>query len=328
MASESSPPAVSVLAGIDDATFRSGFVTLLGRPNAGKSTLLNTLVGSKVAIVTPHPQTTRTHLVGVLNLPPAGRFGGGQIALVDTPGVHRGRSRLHHEMMRSVQEGLAGRDAALLLVDATRRFGAEDELALSMLRSGAEAQAAPPAILALNKIDRFPDRSRLLPLLDEWSRKAEFADLVPISAQTGENLPALVTAMWRRLPAGPEYFPSGQVSDQPERFWISEVIREQAMLLTREEVPHALAVRLERDESAGGLRTLSAVLICERPGQKAILVGRGGEMIRRIGTQARKHLEAALKTRIFLELHVLLRPEWREQARWMKEVDWHQGGGE
>ncbi len=305
--------------------FHSGFVTLVGRPNTGKSTLANALVGKKVAAVTPHPQTTRTHLLGVVNVAASARHPSGQIVLVDTPGVHRGRGHLSREMLRSVRAGLEGRDLSLLLADVTRAYGAEDQMALDLLRT----PGAPPVFLVLNKVDLLPQREALLPLLEAWKERFAFAEVIPISALRQENLDRLVEQMLAYLPPGPVYFPPEQTTDQPEKFLIAEVIREQAMLLTREEVPHTLAVLIEGDQrrqrATGPLRVLQAAIYCERPGQKSILIGRGGEMIRQIGTAARQQLEAALGTAIFLELHVLVRESWRENPRFVAGLDFRRG---
>jgi GTP-binding protein Era len=299
--------------------FRSGFVSLAGRPNTGKSTLVNALVGRKVAAVTPHPQTTRTHLLGIVQRPE------GQIVLVDTPGAHRGRGPLARALLRSLRAGLEGRDLGLFLVDAHRRWGAEDELALDLLRG-----APLPVFLVLNKIDLLPTPEAALPILDSLRGKFAFAETLAISALAQRNLEPLLRLIFERLPVGERYFPAEQTTDQPERFWISEVIREQAMLLTREEVPHALAVRVETDatrqRASGPLRVVQASLVCERPGQKAILVGKGGEMIRRIGIESRRQLEAELGVAIHLELHVLVRAEWRENPRAVAGLDFRRDG--
>lgn len=311
------------------APFRSGFVTLVGRPNTGKSTLVNALVGRKVAIVTPHPQTTRTHLLGVVNRPSQGDTAGGQIVLVDTPGVHRGRGPLHRALLRSVRVGLEGRDLALLLADATRPFGSEDQLALDLLQP-APGAAMPPALLLLNKVDALPRHDQVLPLLEAWRGRFPFAELVPISALRKQNLDRVLQLVFERLLPGPEYFPAGQASDQPEQFQISELIREQAMLQTREEVPHTLAVQLESDSGAPGgsgrPRVIHAVLVCERPGQKAILIGKGGERIREIGTASRKQLETALGSKVYLEMRVRVRADWREDPRFVAGLDYRKGG--
>lgn len=296
---------------------RSGFVTLVGRPNTGKSTLINALVGRKIAAVTPFPQTTRTHLLGVLHAPEA------QVVFVDSPGVHRGRGALARELGRSVRAALEGRDLALFLQDVTRPWGREDEQALDLLRG----DATPPVFLVLNKIDLLPRRDALLPLIAAHRQRFPFTETVPISALRRTNLDVLRQFVIAALPEGPEYFPRQQTTDQPEQFWISEIIREQAMLATQAEVPHALAVRVEAARvvrSQGQpLHVVEAVIVCERPGQKAILVGRGGSMIRRIGTAARQQLEAAWGVRVLLKLQVLVREDWREDDKAVAQLDFH-----
>ncbi|MGH9393017.1 MAG: GTPase Era [Terriglobales bacterium] len=306
--------------------FRSGFVTLVGRPNTGKSTLLNALLGRRIAAVTPHPQTTRTHLLGILDVAADAATGGGQIVLVDTPGVHRGRGPLSRQLLRSVRNGLEGRDLALLLADVSRPFGAEDELALDLVAPARAGEAAlPPVFLVLNKVDLLRQQEDVLPVIARYQERFEFAEVVPISALRRKNLDALARLVLAALPPGPAYFEAGTATDQPEHFLLSEIIREQAMLPTREEVPHTLAVRVEADERrsarGGPIRHLQAALYCERPGQKAILIGQGGAMIRQIGIAARALIEQALGERVHLELHVLVRPGWRENERFVAGLD-------
>lgn len=309
------------------ARLRSGFVTLLGRPNTGKSTLLNTLLQRKVAIVSPHPQTTRGQLLGIYNTP-EGQKPRGQIVFVDTPGLHKGASPLDREMLRQARQALESRDLALLLKDVTRAPGAEDEFAAAMLADAAGQRAAaapgPPVILVLNKIDRLADKRALLPLLDRYRQERDYAAIVPISARTGDQIPVLLQEILRLLPVGPAYFPPGQASDQPEEFFAAELIREQALALTREEVPHALAVAVEHF-AAGPRARIEATLYCEREGQKAILIGRRGEMIRQIGTAARAELERQLPQlgRLFLQLRVEVRPHWRQDPEFFRRLDWH-----
>lgn len=299
----------------------SGFVTILGRPNTGKSTLVNALVGRKIAAVTPHPQTTRTHLLGVVRTPQ------GQAVFVDTPGIHRGKGALGRELARSVRAALEARDLALFMVDVTRAWGAEDAMALDLLRG----ENAPPVFLVLNKVDLLPHRDALLPLIASHRERYPFAEIIPISALKKVNVNELLRLVFAALPEGPEYFPRDQTTDQPEQFWISEVIREQAMLAMRAEIPHALRVRIEGDRmrrSQGKpLRVIEAVLICEREGQKAALVGRGGATIRRIGSGARQQLETALGTHLLLQLRVLVRAEWREDPHAVAGLDFHNKSG-
>ncbi|HZT74163.1 MAG TPA: GTPase Era [Terriglobales bacterium] len=302
--------------------FRSGFVAVLGRPNVGKSTLVNALVERKVAIVTPHPQTTRTHLLGIVDVRAGERHPAGQIVLVDSPGIHKAGTPYNRQLLRHVRDALEGRDLALLVMDVTRPAGSEDAFALELLRQAGSA----PAILVLNKIDRLKDKSALLPIIADCSRRFAFAEIVPVSALTGEQIPALVAAILAHLPSAPRQFPQGTVTDQTEQFWISEVIREKAMLATRQELPHALAVRIEAFELEPKPR-IAAVIVCERPGQKAILIGKGGDTIKRIGTEARPEIEELLGERLrgrnlFLQLRVEVRAGWRADETFLRQLDW------
>lgn len=309
------------------ARLRSGFVTLLGRPNTGKSTLLNAVLHQKVAIVSPHPQTTRGQLLGIYNTP-EGQKPRGQIVFADTPGLHQGASPLDREMLRQARQALDSRDLALLLKDVTRAAGPEDAFAAALLadpgtQRPAGAAGPPPVILVLNKIDRLTDKRELLPLLERHRQERDYAAIVPISARTGEQVGVLVQEILRLLPVGPAYFPPGQTTDQPEEFFAAELIREQALALTREEVPHALAVAVEHFAAAPRAR-IEAILYCERPGQKAILIGRRGEMIRQIGTAARAAIERHLPHlgRLFLQLRVEVRPRWRHDPEFLRRLDW------
>jgi len=255
--------------------FVSGFVSILGRPNVGKSTLLNSLVGAKLAIVTATPQTTRTLIQGVLNLD------GAQIVFLDTPGIHEPDSAFNRRMMENVRSALQERDLLVFVADALKPFGPADQAALEHVRA-----ARTPAVLALNKIDRLKDKSLLLPLIEQYKAQHEFADYLPISALTGDGLDQLRRAIVSRLPAGPSYFPSEHLTDQPERFLAAELIREKLMLETREEVPHALAVMVEHWEEKPKLTRISATIYVERDGQKAIVIGAAGSRLKSVGTAA------------------------------------------
>ena len=291
--------------------FRSGFITILGRPNAGKSTLINTIVGRKVAIVSPRPQTTRNRIQGILNRDD------GQIILVDTPGIHRAAKALNRQMMEEVAQSLDGVDLVSLLVDATEDFSAADRYSLDWVK-----RFSGPVYLLLNKVDRIR-KDRLLPLIDRWRREFEFEEIFPISAMTGEGTVDLVKSWLTRLPEHPPYFPEDQYTDQPERFLAAEIIREKAIHLTREEVPHAVAVLLDNFEESEKLIRIRATIYVEREGQKGILIGRGGAMMKEIGTAARKELEELLAVKIFLELVVKVQPDWRENRAMVKQLDWH-----
>ncbi len=329
--------------------FRSGFVSIVGRPNAGKSTLLNALLGQKLAIVTHKPQTTRTRIHGVLEVPlkkktkdEAGHPAA-QIVLVDTPGIHKPDTQLDRRMMQEVHDALESRDAVLFLVDVTHRLpkveeskkftasrraksAAEDDFALSLV-----TKLECPVILVLNKIDAIPKRD-LLPLIAHWSSLHSFADVIPISARKKEGLELLLDKVVGQLKEGRRYFPKHQLTDQPERFLVAELIREKILLLTGEEVPYATAVVIEKYEEPASMKKMkdgrlpvtkiSAAIFCERTGQKAILIGKQGEMLKRIGTAARKDIESLLGTRAFLELFVKVQEEWRSSRGFVEDLDW------
>jgi GTPase len=292
-------------------SFRSGFVAIVGRPNAGKSTLVNTLVGRKVAIVSPKPQTTRNRIQGILNRDDA------QIVLIDTPGIHQAKNVLSRQMMDEAQHALEGVDVLSLIVDASAEFGAGDQFSLEWVR-----RFHGPIFLLLNKVDRVR-KQLLLPLIERYTGLYDFAEVFPISALTGEGCPALVDAWLARLPESPPYFPPDQFTDQPERFLAAELIREKAILATRDEVPHAIAVLVDSFEEKKELVKIRATVYVEREGQKGILIGKGGETMKKIGTQARKDIEAILGAHIFLELFVKVQPNWRQNAVLVRQLDWH-----
>jgi GTP-binding protein Era len=336
--------------------FRSGFVSIIGRPNAGKSTLLNALLGQKLAIVTHKPQTTRTRIHGVLEVPLKKKAGtrktGGeaghpaaQVVLVDTPGVHKPDTQLDRRMMQEVHDALESRDAVLFIVDVTHRLAkpaakgegvkatgrmamsaAEDDFALSLIK-----KLECPVILVLNKMDAVR-KEELLPLIAHWSSLHDFADVVPISARKKENLDLLLDKIVGVLKEGQRYFPKHQLTDQPERFLVAELIREKILMLTGEEVPYATAVVIEKFEEPASMKKMkdgklpvtkiSAAIFCERTGQKAILIGKQGEMLKKIGTAARKDIESLLGTRVFLELFVKVQEEWRSSRGFVEELDW------
>ncbi|MGH9556179.1 MAG: GTPase Era [Terriglobales bacterium] len=299
-------------------SFRSGFVSIIGRPNAGKSTLLNALVGEKVAIVTHKPQTTRNRILGMVNLPAEKGRPAAQIVLIDTPGVHKPTSALNRRMMQEVHDALQGRDLLLLIVDATAEFGTGDRFVLDLVkRSGGRV------FLLLNKIDAIP-KPRLLPLIAEYSKLHDFAEIIPISALKRDGLDVLLDKVVRALPEGPRYFPRDQYTDQPERFLAAEIVREKVLVAAAEEVPYATTVQVESYEELPGLTRIHAIIYCERDGQKKILVGKGGAMLKKIGTSARLELERILGTKVYLELFVKVRPEWRESKRFLEEMDWRE----
>jgi GTP-binding protein Era len=296
--------------------FVSGFVSILGRPNAGKSTLLNSLAGTKVAIVTRKPQTTRTEIQGVVTLP------GAQIVFLDTPGIHEGGSALNRRMMEIVRAALEERDLLLFLMDATQSFTPKDEQALDLVKKG-----RAPVLLVLNKIDRLKEKSQLLPLIEKYKSLYDFADYIPVSALTGEGLDTLRASIIQRLPEGPAYFPPDHVTDQPLRFMAAELIREKIVNETREEVPHSVAVLIDLWEDTPKLTHVAATIYVEREGQKGIVIGSKGEMLKRIGTLARQEMERLVDRKVFLELFVKVRPRWRESQEFLKGMDWRSMAG-
>lgn len=294
---------------------RSGFVSLVGRPNAGKSTLLNRLVGEKLAIVSDKPQTTRTAVQGVLTRPDA------QIVFLDTPGIHNAGSMLNRRMMDSVHGALEDRDAIVFLADCSARMGTEDAHAV-LLAAG----VGKPVILALNKIDRLDDKRALLPLIESYQKLFDFAECVPLSAETGEGVVELLDAILARMPEGPAYYPDDYLTDQPERFLAAELIREQILAATRQEVPHAVGVTIERwEERNAKLVHIAAAVCVERQGQKAIIVGGKGAVLKRVGTMARQQIEAMLDRKVFLEIFVKVEEGWRNKPGLLELVDWRAG---
>ena len=340
---------------------RTGFVSIVGRPNAGKSTLLNALLGQKLAIVTHKPQTTRTRIQGVLELPLRKKAKGdpgramAQIVLVDTPGVHKPETQLDKRMMQEVHDALESRDAVLFLVDVTHRLpgepaaaGAEPAAEAKTVRTLGQHKRAMskaeddfalqlvkrldcPVILVLNKMDALP-KSALLPVIAHWTALHAFAEVIPISAKKKEGLELLLDKCVALMPEGQRYFPKDQLTDQPERFLVAELIREKILMLTGEEVPYATAVQIESYEEPASLRRgrdgklpvtkIAAAIVCEREGQKAILIGSQGSMLKKIGTAARKDVESLLGTRVFLELFVKVEEEWRASRNFVEDLDW------
>jgi GTPase len=294
--------------------YRSGFVAIVGRPNAGKSTLVNRLVGQKIAIVTSKPQTTRNRIQGIVTRENA------QAVLIDTPGLHDAKTALNKQMMREVAAALEGIDVLVLMMDATT-IDLGSGLQLDHLVMDKSKRFDGKTILALNKIDKLP-RPKLAPMLEAFGKAHEFAAMVPISAMKGEGCDELFAEMVKLLPEGEPYFPEDQVTDQPERFLASEIVREKAIALTYHEVPHALKVEVEKWEETPKLLRIHMNLTVERGSQKKILIGTKGEMLKKIGTQARKELEEILGMKIFLGLFVKVAENWRENPMVVRELDW------
>lgn len=301
-------------------------MAIVGRPNAGKSTLLNRLVGQKIAIVTSKPQTTRNRIQGIVTRDDA------QAVLIDTPGLHEARTLLNRQMMKEVAAALEGIDVLAVMVDASEVFfnpgsastnlGIRGEPQVDPLLFDRAKRFSGKAILVLNKVDKVP-KQKLLPMMETFAKAHPFAAMVPISALKGDGCEALLAEIVKLLPENPPFFPEDQVTDQPERFLASEIVREKAIALTYHEVPHALAVTVEKWEETPKLLRIQMTLTVERATQKKILIGHKGEMLKKIGTQARKELEEILSAKIFLGLFVKVAENWRENPTAIRELDWH-----
>lgn len=289
---------------------RSGFVSLVGRPNAGKSTLLNRLVGTKVAIVSDKPQTTRNRILAVKTTAEA------QCVFVDTPGIHKPMHRMNARMVALALESIREVDVLVLVIDASEPMGRGDRFVLDLLKD-----VRAPVVLAPNKIDRVA-KPRLLPLIDAYRRAREFADIVPISARTGDGLDRLERAVVARLPEGEPLYPEDYLTDQPERVFVTETVREKLLHHLRDELPYTTAVLLDRFDEGDDRRLLrlACSILVESDSQKGIVIGRQGAMLKRIGTEARLDLERVLGTRVHLELHVKVREAWREDERVLREL--------
>ena len=287
---------------------KSGFVSIIGRPNSGKSTLLNRLVGEKVSIVTDKPQTTRHVVRGIVTRPE------GQITFLDTPGIHKPIHRMNERMMKSVRDSIADVDLILLIVDASASFGRGEEFTLELLKP-----VATKKFLLLNKIDRI-QKKMLLPIMDRYSKAVNFQEIIPISALRGENVESLISEIFKHLPEGPMFYPADQISDQQERTIAGEMIREKLILLTEEEMPYSTAVAVEQFEEGEKLYRILATVYVERESQKAIVIGRGGQKLKEIGTEARKELEKFFGRKIFLELHVKVKKGWRDDEEMLRSL--------
>lgn len=308
------------------AIHRAGFVTILGRPNAGKSTLLNAMLGAKLAIVASKPQTTRTSIQGVLTLPDA------QIVFVDTPGIHHSDTPLHKLMMQSVRTAAEGPDVVLFVVDTLAPSSDRDAEAVDLVK-----KTGAPAIAVFNKVDWLEDKTKVLALIDRYRTLHDFAAYIPISALKREGLDVLLREIIGRLPEGPALYPDDYLTDQPERFLAAEIIREKILHLTQQEVPHSVAVMIESwqeratpetakpakaNSDTPALLHIAATIYVERPGQKSILIGAGGAVLKKIGTLARQELERTLGRKVFLETFVKVRPRWREDPQFLTAIDW------
>ncbi|WP_056941752.1 GTPase Era [Secundilactobacillus kimchicus] len=287
---------------MDNPNYKSGFVAIVGRPNVGKSTLLNRVVGQKVAIMSDKAQTTRNKIQGIYTTDDA------QIVFIDTPGIHKPKSQLGDFMVKSALSSLNEVDAVLMMVNATQTRGAGDNFIIDRLKT-----VTKPVYLIINKIDQIhPDD--LLVLIDQYKDALDWADVLPISALEGNNVETLLETLTKQLPNGPQYYPDDQVTDHPERFVISELIREKVLQLTRQEVPHSVAVVIDKISRQNEQKIhVQATIVVERPTQKGILIGKGGSMLKKIGTLARQDIEHLLADKVFLELWVKVVPGWRDK---------------
>lgn len=290
--------------------FRTGFVAIVGRPNAGKSTLLNALIGERLAITARQAQTTRTSIQGVLTTPEA------QIIFVDTPGIHRSDSLFNKRMMDTIRGALEAPDLVLFVADAHKPLDDGDREAISVLHR------ARQAILVLNKVDRVEDKRMLLPLIEQYGSLHAFAEMIPVSARKGQGMEDLKRTITRYLPEGDPIYPPDYFTDQPMRFLAAEIIREKILRAAQKEVPHAVAVLIDKWEETPRLTRIAASIHVERPGQKAILIGKQGEMLKRVGTEARVDLEDLTGGRVFLSLFVKVKRNWREDPAFLNAMDW------
>lgn len=293
--------------------YKSGFVSLVGRPNVGKSTLLNRLVGQKIAIMSDKAQTTRNKIQGILTTDTE------QIVFIDTPGIHKPKHRLGDFMVRTALSTINEVDVVLFLVNVTEKRGPGDNFVIEKLKT-----VESPVFLVLNKIDQVhPDE--LLPIIEDYNSQMDFQEIIPISASEGNNVNRLVEVINNYLPEGPQFYPEDQVTDHPEYFIVSELIREKVLERTREEIPHSVAVVVEsmtREENEKV--QVNAVIIVERPSQKGIIIGKGGKMIKDIGMNARRDIERLLGDKIYLELFVKVQGDWREKQRFLKDYGYNE----
>ncbi len=296
---------------------KSGVVALLGRPNAGKSTLLNRVLGHKVSIVSNKPQTTRNRIVGILNEPR------GQIAFLDTPGIHKPLHKLNVRMMDHVRSTFGEADIVALLVDVSEAFGHGDEYVVQLLRDEKENNPDTKRILLLNKIDLLK-KHKLLPLMERYGSMELFDEIIPISAANGDGVDELKDILFKSLEPGEPAYPTEDYTTQPERFFAAEIIREKVLQHTSDELPYTTAVAVDKfeEDEAKNLIRIWATIVVERDSQKPIVIGKGGEMVKRIGTEARIDLEATFGAKVFLDLHVAVHEQWREDERFLGELDW------
>lgn len=289
--------------------YKSGFVSIIGRPNVGKSTFLNRIIGQKIAIMSDKPQTTRNKIQGVYTEDDS------QVVFIDTPGIHKPKHKLGDFMVKMAQTTLKEVDIVLFMVNATEGYGRGEEFIIEKLQ-----ETKQPVFLVINKIDQLHPE-QLLELIDQYRKLYEFAEIVPISALDGNNVEALIGAIKKYLPEGPQYYPDNQVTDHPERFIISELIREKVLHLTREEVPHSVAVVIDAiQKREGGAVYINATIVVERASQKGIIIGKQGKMLKEVGKRARFDIEALLGSKVFLEVWVKVQKDWRNKMSQLRDL--------
>ena len=296
---------------MDNKSYKSGFVTLVGRPNVGKSTLMNQLIGQKIAITSDKPQTTRNRIRTVLTLEE------GQIIFLDTPGIHRAKNKLGNYMVNVAEHTLEGVDVVLWLVEPSNYIGAGDRHIIEVLKKG-----KTPVILVINKIDTVK-REEILSFIDTYRKELDFAEIVPVSALKGDNVKELVKCILQYLPYGPAFYDEDTVTDQPMRQIVAELIREKALRLLEEEVPHGVAVSIESMKETGKICHIEAAIICERESHKGIIIGKGGQMLKRIGTAARREIEEMLEMQVNLKLFVKVKKDWRDSDFLLKNFGYN-----
>jgi GTP-binding protein Era len=306
------PKTENLQPGTEDGAFRAGYVAIVGRPNVGKSTLINRLVGHDLCVVSPRPQTTWHRILGIKNLP------GAQILFLDTPGIHKSEALFNQSLIRAAERALADADAIVWLIDATRAEHPDDALILDTIRRDTPNT---PVLLVPNKVDRVA-KTLLLPLIARWQSAYGFAEIVPISARTGDNVDRLEQLLTRFLPAGQPLYPDEDLSDRSERFFIAETVRGQVFALLRQELPYAVAVEVEAVRARDGtdLTDVEATIYVEKDSQRGIVIGAGGQMLKRIGAAARPAIEELLGTRVFLRLHVKVDEAWRKDPNALRRL--------
>ena len=291
--------------------FKSGFVTIIGRPNAGKSTLMNALLGEKIAITSDKPQTTRNKVTGILNEP------GVQVVFLDTPGIHRPKGLLNEYMVKAAKEACKEVDLIIFMVEANSKPGPMEEEIVEMLK-----MLKTKTFLVINKIDLI-EKPKILPVIEKYAGMYSFDEVIPVSSLNGENLDDLKATILKNIPEGPQYFPEDELSDQPERFIVAEIIREKIFRMTKDEVPYSTAVLVEDMKDKGDIVYARADIYVEKDSHKGIIIGAKGQMLKSIGQAARKDIEALLGTKVFLELFVKVKKDWRERPGALKEMGYN-----